>query len=38
MSGRPNAVGIMTTSPKAESPAARSVKLMLPLRPDSALL
>jgi len=38
MSGRPQALGIMTTSPNAESPAARSVKLILPLRPDSALL
>jgi len=28
----------MTTSPNAVSPAARRVKLMLPLRPDSALL
>src|SRR5258707_336555 len=36
-SGRPQPTGIMTTSPTAESAAARSVKLMLPLRPDSAL-
>src|SRR6185503_8826537 len=28
----------MTTSPNAEAPAARRVKVMLPLRPDSPLL
>ncbi|PYO91485.1 MAG: hypothetical protein DMD62_15885 [Gemmatimonadetes bacterium] len=38
LSGLPSPVGIITTSPTAESVADRSEKLMLPLRPDSELL